>query len=84
MENNEKNGFTYTYSAREQAELKHIREKYTAPTEEEEIHFMRILYLFLPWMMFQKYLPIQKRSEWNGPLKNYNKTVSVAKAASVV
>ena len=36
MENNEKNGFTYTYSAREQAELKHIREKYTAPTEEED------------------------------------------------
>lgn len=38
MENNnqEKNGFTYTYSAREQEELKKIREKYTAPTEEED------------------------------------------------
>lgn len=38
MDNNnqEQNGFTYTYSAREQAELKHIREKYTAPTEEED------------------------------------------------
>ena len=38
MENNkqEQNGFTYTYSAREQAELRRIREKYTAPTEEED------------------------------------------------
>ena len=38
MDNNnqEKSGFTYTYSAREQAELKHIRDKYTAPTEEED------------------------------------------------
>ena len=34
--NNENNGFQYTYSAREQAELKHIREKYTAPTKEED------------------------------------------------
>ncbi|MBQ5662419.1 MAG: hypothetical protein IIV17_05190 [Clostridia bacterium] len=34
--NNENNGFQYTYSAREQAELKRIREKYTAPTEEED------------------------------------------------
>ena len=35
MENNnqEKNGFTYTYSASEQAEVKRIRDKYTAPTE---------------------------------------------------
>ena len=35
MENNnqEQSGFTYTYSAREQAELRRIREKYTAPTE---------------------------------------------------
>ena len=31
--NQEQNGFTYTYSAREQAELKRIRDKYTAPTE---------------------------------------------------
>ena len=36
MDNNqEKSGFTYTYSAREQAELKRIREKYTAPAEAE-------------------------------------------------
>ena len=33
--NNEKNGFTYTYSAKEQAELKRIREKYSPATEEE-------------------------------------------------
>ena len=31
--NNENNGFQYTYSAKEQAELKRIRDKYTAPTE---------------------------------------------------
>ena len=38
MDNNnqEKSGFTYTYSAKEQAELKRIREKYTAPTEDED------------------------------------------------
>ena len=38
MENNnqEKSGFTYTYSAREQAELRRIRDKYTAPTESED------------------------------------------------
>ena len=34
--NNENNGFQYTYSAREQAELKRIRDKYTAPTEAED------------------------------------------------
>lgn len=34
--NQEKNGFTYTYSAKEQAELKRIREKYTTPTETED------------------------------------------------
>ena len=34
--NQEQSGFTYTYSAREQAELKHIRDKYTAPTEVED------------------------------------------------
>ena len=33
--NNENNGFQYTYSAKEQAELKRIRDKYTAPTEVE-------------------------------------------------
>ena len=32
----ENSGFTYTYSAREQEELKRIREKYTAPTEAED------------------------------------------------
>ena len=34
--NNEQNGFSYKYSAHEQAELKKIREKYTAPTETED------------------------------------------------
>ena len=37
MENNkEPVGFSYTYSAKEQAELKRIRDKYTAPTKEED------------------------------------------------
>ena len=38
MDNNKKeqNGFTYTYSAKEQAELKRIRDKYAAPTEVED------------------------------------------------
>ena len=37
MENNNENkGFQYTYSAKEQAELKRIREKYTPPTEAED------------------------------------------------
>ena len=37
MENNtENNGFQYTYSAKEQAELKRIREKYTPSTEAED------------------------------------------------
>ena len=34
--NQEQNGFTYTYSAKEQAELKRIRDKYAAPTEDED------------------------------------------------
>ena len=34
--NQEKNGFSYTYSAKEQAEIKKIREKYIAPTEAED------------------------------------------------
>ena len=34
--NQEQNGFSYTYSAREQAELKRIRDKYTASTEDED------------------------------------------------
>ena len=38
MENNnqENNGFSYTYSAAQQEELKKIREKYTPPTEAED------------------------------------------------
>ena len=36
MNNQEQNGFSYTYSAKEQAELKKIREKYTPSTEEED------------------------------------------------
>ena len=38
MDNNhpEKSGFSYTYSAKEQAELKRIRDKYTPPTEAED------------------------------------------------
>ena len=38
MENNnqEQNGFSYTYSAKEQEELKKIREKYTPPTKAED------------------------------------------------
>ena len=45
MENKkqEQNGFTYTYSAREQAELRRIREKYTAPTEEDKMARLRRL-----------------------------------------
>ena len=34
--NQEKSRFTYTYSAKKQAELKRIREKYTAPSEAED------------------------------------------------
>lgn len=34
--NNEQNGFSYTYSAKEQVELKQIRDKYTKPTEVED------------------------------------------------
>lgn len=34
--NNEKSDFSYTYSAKEQAELKRIRDKYTVPTEVED------------------------------------------------
>ena len=38
MENNnqENCGFSYTYSAEEQAEIKKIRDKYTPPTESED------------------------------------------------
>ena len=34
--NNENKGFQYTYSAKEQAELKQISDKYTPPTETED------------------------------------------------
>ena len=34
--NKEPSGFSYTYSAKEQAELKRIRDKYTAPGETED------------------------------------------------
>ena len=44
MENqHESNGFQYTYSAKEQAELKKIREKYTAPKEEDKMTRLRRL-----------------------------------------
>ena len=36
MDNNKKNGFSYTYSAKEYQELKKIRDKYTPPTEVED------------------------------------------------
>ena len=37
MDNNQqKSGFSYTYSAKEQAELKRIREKYSAPNKIED------------------------------------------------
>lgn len=36
INNQDQNGFSYTYSAKEQAELKKIREKYTPSTEEED------------------------------------------------
>ncbi len=47
MENNnenlkEKNGFSYTYSAKERDELKRIREKYL-PKEENKMEFLRKL-----------------------------------------
>jgi hypothetical protein len=34
--NKEQSGFSYTYSAKQQAELKKIREKYEAPTDTED------------------------------------------------
>ncbi len=41
---NESNGFSYTYSAKEQAEVKRIREKYTPPTGSED-KMTRLRYL---------------------------------------
>ncbi len=40
MNNSENNGFNYTYSAKEQAELKKIREKYLADTKPTELDKM--------------------------------------------
>ncbi len=40
MNNNENNGFNYTYSAKEQAELKKIREKYLVDTRPAELDKM--------------------------------------------
>ena len=42
MSNNEQNGFSFTYSAKEQAELKKIREKYTVH-EESKLERLRRL-----------------------------------------
>lgn len=42
MDNNEKNSFNYTYSAKEQAEIKKIREKY-APKEADKMDRLRAL-----------------------------------------
>lgn len=36
MDNHEKETFTYTYSAKEQAEIQNIRKKYAAPEEYED------------------------------------------------
>lgn len=36
MENNEKENFNYTYSAKQQEEIKAIRKKYAAPQEQED------------------------------------------------
>ena len=44
MNNNEQNGFSYTYSAKDQAEIRRIREKYTVtPKEEDELTLLRRL-----------------------------------------
>ena len=40
---NENGGFQYSYSAREQAEVKRIREKYTPSTEEDKLERLRRL-----------------------------------------
>lgn len=36
MDNKEKESFNYTYSAKEQEEIKNIRKKYTSPEENED------------------------------------------------
>lgn len=42
MDNNENNGFKFTYSAREQAELKKIREKYEHREEDKMERLLRL------------------------------------------
>ena len=42
MENNENKGFNYTYSAKEQEEVKNIRKKYM-PQEEDKMQYLRRL-----------------------------------------
>lgn len=43
MEHNEKEAFRFTYSAKEQEEIKKIREKYAAPLEEDKMTRLRSL-----------------------------------------
>ena len=42
MENKDNNGFSYTYSAREQAELRRIRDKYTRKDEDKMERLRRL------------------------------------------
>ena len=42
MENKEQNGFQFTYSAKDQAEIRKIREKYTTKAREEEDKMERL------------------------------------------
>ena len=42
MDNNNNEGFSYIYSAKEQDELRRIREKYQRPTEAEETSMERL------------------------------------------
>lgn len=42
MDNQDKEKFTYTYSAKEQAEIQNIRKKYAAP-EEDKMEYLRKL-----------------------------------------
>ena len=60
--NNEQSGFSYTYSAKEQAELKKIREKYTPPTEKGSGDSTRV------WCDRRAYTWI-----WNEPLYDGNR-----------
>lgn len=42
MDNNNQNGFSYTYSAKEQAEIKRIRDKYDSAHNEKEDKMTRL------------------------------------------